>query len=200
MNDIKIFFDDKSFIKSLPNDWVCEDIDFYEYHTDYDTIEVYATSTHFKNLSNNKDIIKRAHTLIMLFNGAQIIQNKNFFYTLTIESIYKNDIKISECFYNIDENPFIYNQTQLKMFKYKFDEGLFCLAKKDFIIKTILLFYGLLKDPSKSNLNQNILNWSTLYKIYDTIKSRYNIRELVTQELYSEINTFTRTCNNMSIL
>lgn len=200
MNNVKIFFYDKPFIKTLPHHWRCEDINFYEYYTDYDTIEIYATSKHLKNLSNDKDIIKRAYTLIMLFNGSQIIGNKSFFYTLTIDSIYKNDTQISECFDNIDENPFIHNQTQLKMFKYKFDEGLFCLAKKDFIIKTILLFYGLLKDPSKSNLNQNILNWSTLYKIYDTIKSIYNIRKLVAQELYRKINTFTGACNNMSIL
>ncbi|WP_349780720.1 hypothetical protein [Xanthomonas sp. WHRI 7065] len=165
-----------------------------------------AYSHHLDHISDHYELSNRIYSLEVLLNGARRISLRSIA-TMRIEFLVynMNDVRGQYAIRSIDENPFASptmplattsnsNPTRHSAGHY------FDLAAKDDAVRTLLFLAGLIY---KRSIQEIILTWGTLYKIYDTYK--WMAGELgVDFESYEktpgEISRFRIACNKMSII
>lgn len=171
-------------------------------------MQFFAYSYHIDELDNPIDVGKRLYSLQLLLNGALYINWGNldkspikFTYFINLDVRSQHDIwadSIEE--YPFSDNPLI-NQLKNSLDgpNKSFASLLLHLSRQSKELRTVLFLCGLISINSPL---ENILTWSTLYKILDSIK-HYSKKENLKIESFvntNNLNKFTSACNNMSIL
>lgn len=195
-----------SYYPALSHTFISPDINL-AYESDMGS-QFSAYSCHIDELDEPMAVSKRLYSLELLLNGALYIASSKLY-----ESPIKFDhfYKIEGGSFNptwtdsIEEYPFSINlQTNMSCLDYRrlqscFPSYLVYLSRYSDELRTILFLCGMI---SRRTPLENILTWSTLYKIMDTVKyysKQINI-EIKNIVDITELEKFKATCNNMSIL
>jgi len=203
--EIEIILSDASFLLSETQRWKSKDL-ILSWDTNHLEQYIYsAYSPHIENLSDVKYIMKRVMSLMLLYNGAGYITSLNLNSKVIATAIDGKGFSEKLWASEIEEYPFEYNEDfyDKSCFKYtntSLDSVLFDLTKIDKTIRVLLFLAGLISRPN--TFEESILNWGTLYKIYDTVnhgckETDIDINTLIPK---TKIKALTATCNNMSVL
>lgn len=196
-----------SYYQSLADSFRGNDIRL-AYEDDCQGLHFFGYSSHIEGLTDTDHISQRLYSLQVLLNGAlraatgsieTVAISFNEFYRCEgggSYSIYADAIE--ECPFDLD--PAI--DDELPPWN-KPDSNLPALllnrAKTDSALRSVLFLAGLI---STNSATENILTWSTLYKILDSVK-HYAREYSLPYESFADqqrVNQFTAACNNMSIL
>ena len=205
----KILLDDAPFLLGQSQKWQSRDLAIFSEPNMYELYEYYAYSPHIEKLNDLDHIMKRISSLMLLYNGAQNIDFLNLEYKINGIAVIREPLFEKNLFaLDIEKYPFCNDEKFYSIkcilesysFEPSFGNVLFDMSKVDYNIRTILFLAGLIKNTNF--FEDRILAWSTLYKIYDSIKYLCEKLEIRTDELMpnGKIEAFTAACNNMSIL
>lgn len=203
--EIEVILADAAFLRHETQRWKSKDL-ILSYDINHLEQYIYsAYSPHIENLSDSEHIMKRVMSLMLLYNGVQYITSLNLNSKVVATVIHGKGFSGKLWASEIEEYPFEHNEAfyDNSCFKYSdtsLDSVLFDLTKVDTTIRVLLFFAGLISRPN--TFEDSILNWGTLYKIYDTVnhgckEADIDINTLIPK---SKIKALTATCNNMSIL
>lgn len=178
------------------------------YEDDHMGMQFFAYSRHVDELNNPKDVSKRLYSIELLLNGALRVAWADY-EPCPIKFTYFAELNVGGSHNvwadKIEEFPFqttVLNQHthhHLDSPKNYFPSYLFYLSKQSEELRSLLFLCGLI---STNTPLENILTWSTLYKIVDCIRHYSKEISIPINDIVdpANLNKFTAACNNMSVL
>ncbi|HAT7741552.1 TPA: hypothetical protein I7167_22020 [Vibrio vulnificus] len=177
---------------------------------EHDELGVYNTaySGYLEHLTDVKSVSERAFGLELLLNGAMRIAHANCdFIPIHFQEVLHipTGIRSTVSPVAVDDNPFdlptgiVAPSYSAVYINASLQSQLVNLSQTDEAIRTILFLSGLIKTV---DLTDRILAWSTLYKIYETVRHFSNVNSIDFNALFdnSRVTAFTTACNQMSVL
>lgn len=178
------------------------------YENDHMGMQFLAYSYHIDDLDRPDEVARRLYSLNLLLNGSLRVAFKEI-QTPVTKFTYFIEPNVSGPHYiwaeSIEEYPFSTNpqidqfRLELEDLKTFFPSYILYLSRQSEELRSLLFLCGLI---STSSPLENILTWSTLYKIMDCVRHYSNQEGIKMANLVNvaELNKFTAACNNMSIL
>lgn len=197
-----------SYYPSLTQEFWGNDLGL-SYENDHMGMQFFAFSYHIDEIDDVGDVACRLFSLETLLNGALRLSLANnvlaapvrFTCFALCDGGGRHEVHAS----NIEDDPFSHNpdidrfEHESRPAKGRLSSRIFNLCKQDEALRALVLLVGLISTNSSL---EKIMTWSTLYKIYDSVKfhAKANGYDFDKFGDAKRINQFTAACNNSLLL